>query len=96
MARMELRVRLWGWVTRHQASVANMTEADVLAAQRRRVPRGVAADWIFGTLAPEAEASGTPGFAGPPPGPSPRSAPSSRPRLPSAPPPDTIAGGGSQ
>jgi acetyl esterase/lipase len=57
MARMELRVRLWAWLTRHQASVANMTEADVLAMQRRRVPHNVVADWIFGRLAPEARAS---------------------------------------
>jgi acetyl esterase/lipase len=52
MARMETRLRLWGWVTRRQASVAGKSEADVLALQRRQVPDNVVTDWIFGTLAP--------------------------------------------
>jgi acetyl esterase/lipase len=54
---MGLRMRLWAWLTRHASSVATMTEADVLAMQRRRVPRNIVADWIFGTLTRAAQAS---------------------------------------
>ncbi len=57
MARMELRVRAWGWVTRRQAPIATMSEADVIAMQRRSIPRNVVTDWIFGALAPGIETS---------------------------------------
>jgi len=58
MARMELRLRAWGWVTRRQASVAKMTEEQVIALQRRHVPDNFVADWIFGALAPGTEVAG--------------------------------------
>ena len=38
MARMDLRVRAWGWLTRRQASVAARSEDDVIAMQRRGMP----------------------------------------------------------
>jgi acetyl esterase len=63
---MEFRVRLWGWVTRRQASVATRTEEAVMAMQRRRVPDNFVFDWIFGSLVPGAEAQDRtiPGSAG--------------------------------
>ena len=51
MARMDLRVRAWGWVTRRQASVATRSEADVIALQRRRVPDNLVSDFLFGKVA---------------------------------------------
>src|SRR6516164_413948 len=64
MARMELRMRALGWLTRRQASVAKMTDEQVIAMQRRRVPDNFVADWIFGALAPGTEAVGR-SFPGP-------------------------------
>jgi acetyl esterase/lipase len=52
MARMQLRVRAWGWMTRRMASVATMSEADVIAMQRRRIPSNVVTNWMFGAVAP--------------------------------------------
>lgn len=57
MARMDRRVRLWGWITRRQASVAGMTEAEVIALQGRPVPSNFVMDWLFGTAAPGVEVS---------------------------------------
>ena len=48
MARMELRVRAWAWLTRRQASVATMTEEQVAAMQRRQVPDNIVTGWLFG------------------------------------------------
>src|SRR5215470_12879913 len=55
MARMELRLRALGWLTRRQASVAKMTDKQVIAMQRRHVPDNFVADWIFGALVPGTE-----------------------------------------
>lgn len=55
MARMERRVQLWGWVIRHQESVATRSEDDVIALQRRRFPDNRLSGWIFGSLAPGVE-----------------------------------------
>jgi acetyl esterase/lipase len=52
MARMDLRLRAWGWVTRRQASVATRSEADVIAMQRRHVPDNVVTNWLLGKVAP--------------------------------------------
>lgn len=57
MARMERRMRLWGWVARKQASVATRSEEDVIALQRRRIPESFATNWIFGSLAPGTDSS---------------------------------------
>ena len=57
MARMQLRVQAWGWATRRMASVATMSEADVIAMQRRRIPSNVVTNWMFGSLAPGTEAA---------------------------------------
>ena len=52
MARMDLRVRAWGWVTRRQASVAARSEEDVIAMQRRGMPESRVTDLIFGKTPP--------------------------------------------
>jgi acetyl esterase/lipase len=52
MARMDLRVRAWGWVTRRQASVATRSEEDVMALQRRGMPENRMTDLLFGKVAP--------------------------------------------
>jgi len=52
MARMDLRVRAWGWMTRRQASVATRSEADVIAMQRRGMPESRVTDLIFGKTPP--------------------------------------------
>ena len=52
MARMDLRVRAWGWVTRRQASVATRSEEDVIALQRRGMPENRMTDLLFGKVAP--------------------------------------------
>jgi acetyl esterase/lipase len=50
MARMELKMRAWGWVTRRQASVATRSEESVIALQRRHVPDNAMSNWLFGSL----------------------------------------------
>lgn len=55
MARMELRVRLWGWVTRRRASVASKSEDQVIALQRRHIPDNKVFDWVFGSVVQGAE-----------------------------------------
>lgn len=52
MARMDLRVQAWGWITRRQASVAKLTPAQVIAMQRREVPDNVVTGWLFGSRQP--------------------------------------------
>jgi acetyl esterase/lipase len=51
MARMDLRVRAWGAVTRRQASVASRSEEDVIALQRRGMPENRMTDLLFGKVA---------------------------------------------
>jgi acetyl esterase/lipase len=52
MARMDLRLRAWGAVTRRQASVATRSEADVVALQSRKIPDGGVTGWILGKAVP--------------------------------------------
>ncbi|MCL2582097.1 MAG: alpha/beta hydrolase [Streptosporangiales bacterium] len=49
MARMDLRVQAWSWVTRRQAPVSSMTEAQVAEMQARPVPDNKVTGWLFGT-----------------------------------------------
>jgi acetyl esterase/lipase len=55
MARMQLRIRAWGWVTRRMASVATMSDEKVIAMQSRHIPSNVATNWMFGSVAPGVE-----------------------------------------
>ncbi len=52
MARMDLRLRAWGAVTRRQTSVATRTEADVIALQSRKIPEGGLLGRILGQAVP--------------------------------------------
>jgi len=53
MARMDLRLRMWGWLTRRMVSVATMSDAEVIALQGRRMPVNAVTSWLFGAVAPE-------------------------------------------
>jgi acetyl esterase len=57
MARMDLRARAFAWLTRRQASVAGMTEEQVIAMQSREFPAGRVTDWIFGATTPGVDVS---------------------------------------
>jgi acetyl esterase len=52
MARMDLRVRAWGWVARRQAPVVRLTESQVVALQQRRIPENALTGWLLGAIAP--------------------------------------------
>jgi acetyl esterase len=52
MARMDLRLRAWGAVTRRQSSVATRSEADIVAMQSRKIPDGGVVGWILGKAVP--------------------------------------------
>jgi acetyl esterase/lipase len=55
MARINLRLRVWGWVTRRQVSAATMSEADIIALQSRGIPVNPVTKWLFGTVPPGIE-----------------------------------------
>jgi acetyl esterase len=50
MARINRRLRVWGWVTRRQVSAARMSEAEIAALQTRTVPANAVTNWIFGKV----------------------------------------------
>jgi acetyl esterase/lipase len=49
MARIDLRLRAWGWLTRRMVRVETMSEAAIIAAQARLVPANPVTNWLFGT-----------------------------------------------
>jgi len=55
MARLDPRLRAWGWLTRRMASVATMSDAQVIALQNRPVPSNPVTNWLFGAVAPGVE-----------------------------------------
>jgi hypothetical protein len=85
-----LRLRLWAWVVRRQGSIADRSEADVIALQGRRVPDNAVINFVLGTtragtevsdqVIPGPASSISPACAGSRPRPWPRSAPSRQPR----------------
>jgi acetyl esterase len=66
MARIDPRLRVWGWLTRRMVSIATMSDAEVIALQARRVPANPVTNWLFGTAAPEVDVTdrSVPGPAG--------------------------------
>lgn len=66
MARVDLRLRVWGWLTRRMVSVATMSDADVIALQAKQIPVNPVTNWLFGTVAPEVDVTdrSVPGPAG--------------------------------
>jgi acetyl esterase len=55
MARMDPRLRVWGWLTRRMVPVATMTDAEVIALQARQIPVNAVTTWLFGAVAPGVE-----------------------------------------
>jgi acetyl esterase len=66
MAPIYRRLRLWAWVVRRQATIASLSEAEVIALQARHAPDNAVTDFIFGKVAPGTEVSdrAVPGPAG--------------------------------
>ena len=52
MARVDLRLRVWGWLTRRMVPIATMSDAEVIALQARPIPVNAVTSWLFGTVAP--------------------------------------------
>ena len=50
MARINLRLRAWGWLTRRMVPVGTMSEAELIAVQARRVPANAVTRWLFGAV----------------------------------------------
>jgi acetyl esterase len=55
MAPIDRRVRVLGWVLQRQASVADMSEARIVAMQSRNVPSNALVNRIFGGVTPGTE-----------------------------------------
>jgi acetyl esterase len=55
MARINLRLRAWGWLTRRMITVSTMSDAELIAVQGREVPANAVTRWLFGGVAPEVE-----------------------------------------
>jgi acetyl esterase/lipase len=66
MARINLRLRAWGWLTRRMIKVSTMSDAELVAVQSRQVPANAVTRWLFGGVAPEIEVTdrSVPGPAG--------------------------------
>ncbi|MGH3211553.1 MAG: alpha/beta hydrolase fold domain-containing protein, partial [Trebonia sp.] len=66
MARVDLRLRVWGWLTRRMVRIATMSDAEVIALQAREVPVNAVTNWLFGAVAPEVDVTdrAVPGPAG--------------------------------
>ena len=66
MTQVNRRLRAWAWIVRRMASVAAMSEADVIALQTRRVPDNAVSRWLFGAVPPGVDVTGrtVPGPAG--------------------------------
>ncbi len=66
MARIDLRLRVWGWLTRRMVPVATMSDAEVIALQAKQIPVNAVTSWLFGAVAPGVEVADrtVPGPAG--------------------------------
>lgn len=66
MARIDPRLRAWGWLTRRMVSIATMSDAEIVALQARQVPANPVTNWLFGAVAPEVDVTdqSVPGPAG--------------------------------
>src|SRR6185437_16636760 len=60
MARVDTRLRAWGWLTRRMVPIATMKEADVIAMQGRPAPKNAVTNWLFGSVPPEVETTDRP------------------------------------
>src|ERR1700743_2574696 len=57
MARVDLGLRAWGWLTRRMVSVAKMSDAEVIALQAKQVPVNAVTNWLFGAVTPGVDVS---------------------------------------
>jgi acetyl esterase len=55
MARVDLRLRVWGRLTRRMVSITTMSDAEVVALQARQVPVNPVTNWLFGTVPPKVD-----------------------------------------
>jgi acetyl esterase len=60
MARINLPLRAWGWLTRRMVPIASMSDADFVALQTRRIPVNAVTSWLFGTVAPGVDVTDRP------------------------------------
>jgi len=60
MTQVNRRLRAWARLTRRMASVATMSEAEVIALQARRVPANAVTRWLFGAVPPGVEVADRP------------------------------------
>jgi len=60
VARVDTRLRAWGWLTRRMVPIATMKEADVIAMQTRPVPKNPVTSWLFGSVPAEVETTDRP------------------------------------
>jgi acetyl esterase len=52
MARIDPRLRAWGWLTRRMVSITTKSDEQVIALQTRQPPANKVNDWLFGSVAP--------------------------------------------
>ena len=66
MARVDMRLQAWSWLTRRMAPISTMSDAQIIAIQGRKVPQNPVTNWLFGTVAPQVKATdrAIPGPAG--------------------------------
>lgn len=57
MARIDPRLRAWGWLTRRMISGTLQSDEKIVAVQGRSAPPGRITNWIFGTVPPGVELS---------------------------------------
>jgi len=50
MARMDLRAQAFAWVTRRTGSVGGLSNEQVIAIQKRKMPDSRVTNWIFGAM----------------------------------------------
>jgi len=55
VARVDTRLRAWGWLTRRMVPIATMKEADVIAMQARPLPKNAVTNWLSGSVPAEVE-----------------------------------------
>jgi len=66
MARVDMRLQAWGWLTRRMVPITTMSDAQIIALQARKAPVNPVTNWLFGAVAPQVKATDTsvPGPAG--------------------------------
>ena len=58
MARVDIRLQAWGWLTRRMVPIATMDEARIIDLQARPIPKNAVTNWLFGTVPPGVTTAG--------------------------------------